>query len=219
MINLIKQSFIDIKAFVMILTYTTLAFSLVQTILILQRDQISTEGSQIQSSSYENGNKYDSFEDAFIDSIYQVYNLILGNIDESPPNSLLEWVFITMMIMIHPIIMLNLLISFLGATYDYVKEKSDIAEYQELGEIVVEVEQVMFWRRSKNFPKYFQMCIEKEKAESEAETDVEKLERRVKYIKHTGHTLIKELNHFKEASLKKQTELENKIDSVLKKLE
>lgn len=213
MINLIKQSFIDIKAFVVILTYTTLAFSLVQTILVVQRSQSVFEGSESSD-----GGHHDSFEDAFIASIYQVYNLILGNIDETPPNSILEWIFITMMIMIHPIIMLNLLISFLGATYDYVKEKSDIAEYQELAEIVMEVEQVMFWRRNRNFPKYFQMCIEKDQAESDTTTDIEKLERRVKYIKHTSHSLIKELTHFKEASLKKQTELENKIDNVLKKL-
>lgn len=207
MINLIKQSFVDIKAFIVILAYTTIAFSLVQSILILERGR-TTEPT-------EPGNEISKFNEALVKSIFEIYNLILGNIsDDSKPDTLIEWIFVTMMIMIHPIIMLNLLISFLGATYSKVQEKNDIAEYQELTEIVMEVEQVLFWRRNRNTPKYFQMCIGKDQTEAESNTDLELLEKRVKAVKKHNQTLMKEFTDFREISLQKQIDIEKKIDTL-----
>jgi hypothetical protein len=54
--------------------------------------------------------------------------------------------------------MLNLLISIMSDTYSKVQETNDIANYQELTEMIIEIEKLMFWKRSLCQRYYLQQC-------------------------------------------------------------
>ena len=52
--------------------------------------------------------------------------------------------------------MLNLLISIMGDTYSKVQESNDIANYQELTEMIIEIEKLMFWKKAFSHKHYLQ---------------------------------------------------------------
>jgi hypothetical protein len=43
--------------------------------------------------------------------------------------------------------MFNLLIFIMGDTYFKVQESNDIANFQELNEMIIEIEKLMFWKK------------------------------------------------------------------------
>ena len=71
------------------------------------------------------------------------YRLNLGdfNTDFEKP---FDWTIFFFATVINPLIMLNLLISIMGNTYARVKEGNDIANFQELTEMILEIEKLIF---------------------------------------------------------------------------
>lgn len=53
-----------------------------------------------------------------------------------------------------PIVMINLLVSVIGDTFDNVQQEQYVANYKEKAELCLEVEEMMFWNRKAYDPKY-----------------------------------------------------------------
>lgn len=134
-INLLFAVFQDMGSFLVLLVYCTMSFVFIRMI-------------------------YDP-ENGFADHLHDSFVLNFGDIGGEASKDPIEWIVITLMMMINPIIMLNLLISILSDTYSRVQTNSAIADMKELNDMIVEVEQTMFWNKSINDPRYLTKCYAK----------------------------------------------------------
>ena len=148
LINLLFQVVQDIKGFLVLLMYSTLAFCFLFIVLS-------------KGKGGENGTEpFDIY-------LMQSYNLVLGNFD-STDYHIIEYICLTFALMINPIIMLNLLISIIGDTYDRVQSDNLSADMSELMDMIQEVENMLFFRRGQNKKQFFQECSEFEKQDLDA---------------------------------------------------
>jgi hypothetical protein len=131
MVRLLAEVIKDMREFFVILLYSTLSF----TFIFLLR----TPGT------------------GFIDNLTKSYRLDLGDFD-SDYTSVFDWIILFLVTMINPIIMLNLLISIMGDTYGEVQENSVIANFQELTEMIIEIEKLMFWKKRLTHKHFLQQC-------------------------------------------------------------
>lgn len=131
MVRLLSEVIKDMKVFFVILGYSTLAF----TFIFYIRNQDLT----------------------FSEFLTVSYRLDLGDFDADYTDSF-DWVIFFLATVINPLIMLNLLISIMGDTYGKVQETNDIANYQELTGMIIEIEKLMFWKKGSTQQYYMQQC-------------------------------------------------------------
>lgn len=131
LINLIFEVFNDIPSFLIVFFYTILAFSFIFYALDSSGDYYST--------------------------FVITYSTTLGNSDTSNYDKL-QWLFYLFITLFNFIIMLNLLISILSDTYARVNEMQMIADGKELASMVMEVEMMMFWRKTLNKKEFVHVC-------------------------------------------------------------
>jgi WD40 repeat protein len=132
MVRLLSEVMKDMKVFFIILFYSTLAF----TFIFYLRNPDSGSFSEFLTVSYR---------------------LDLGDFDADYESSF-DWIIFFLATVINPLIMLNLLISIMGDTYGKVQETNDIANYQELTGMVIEIEKLMFWKKNQTQKYYMQLC-------------------------------------------------------------
>lgn len=150
LINLLFQVCKDIQGFLVLLIYSTLSFCFL--FIVLNRCE---------------GTESDCTVKSFSEYLMISYNLVLGNFEVNNLD-IVEYICLTFALMINPIIMLNLLISIIGDTYDRVQSDSLSADMKELMDMIQEVENMMFFRRNNNKLQFFQECTEFEKQDQEA---------------------------------------------------
>jgi hypothetical protein len=138
-INLLEEVFLDIYGFMAILVYSVLAY----LFLSIQMNKDDSNGSTDFDTNYG-----------------YTLSLLFGDLATSP-SDWVEWAIATIFLVLNPIIMFNLLISILGDTYGRVQSNSDIADAKELIELVIEVSDMMYWRRDLKIKKYYIMCEKK----------------------------------------------------------
>ena len=98
------------------------------------------------------GNKRD-----IISCILQSYRIAYGDYDvENYTNE--KWVVFIAATVINPLIMMNLLISIMGDTYSRVQDLQAVADSKELGSMILEVEPMLFWKRSSGDKMFLQQC-------------------------------------------------------------
>jgi WD40 repeat protein len=153
-INLLTEVLKDIRAFLILLLYTTLAYAFINIII---QDRV--------------GEAY------FNDYLVISYNLDFGQLDMMD-YGIVEWIVLTIVVIVNPIIMMNVLIAILGDTYSKVKSKSAIADLKELTAMIIETESLMFWRRKIQKKHYLHVCS---KADEEKESE-DALEMRMKHL-------------------------------------
>ena len=135
LIKLIMEATVDIISFFVILFYSTISFTLIYQALHKNDKPLSTQ-----------------FADAF--------KMNLGDLDEGT-QGLITWFLFIVVSIINPIIMLNLLISIMGDTFQRVKASKDVADARELAGMILEIEGIMGWRRSQNEMYFVKMvCTE-----------------------------------------------------------
>ena len=117
MVRLLSEVINDMQVFFIILSYSTLAFT-----FILYLNEAKLRFGQYLTVSYR-------------------LNLGDFNTDFEKP---FDWTIFFFATVINPLIMLNLLISIMGNTYARVKEGNDIANFQELTEMILEIEKLIF---------------------------------------------------------------------------
>ena len=154
LVKLLFQVFIDIFPFLAILFYSTLAFSLILRSFISDKDAI------------------------FFDNLTKTYMILIGEWDypnEANFNSLILF-FATLL---NTVISLNLLISILTNTFNKVKDNQIVADSQELNQMIVEAEKLIFWKREFD-DKFYLHAIEKD---TDLNDDTNKLDILIKKLK------------------------------------
>ncbi|CAG9329793.1 unnamed protein product [Blepharisma stoltei] len=143
LINLIFTVFYDMLPFFIILCFLTLAFAVTQYALI-------------GGSDHE-----------FFDWTTLAWRINIKDYSTDWYISLLMWASHWVFTVLNPIVMISLLISLMGDTFERVKENSEIADARELIDMLIEAETLLFWRKNRGKKKYLQVCTgnELEKAE------------------------------------------------------
>ncbi len=136
MINLLTEVINDMKAFMCLLVYSSLTFTFL--FIAISKD--------INFPFYLIG----------------IYRLNLGDVADGFDRNIIEFILLTLALLINPIIMLNLLISILGDTFDRVQSTKVIADMKELCDMVIELESLLYWRRELGGRQYLQSCNSKE---------------------------------------------------------
>ncbi|OMJ93491.1 hypothetical protein SteCoe_3463 [Stentor coeruleus] len=134
MVNLLTQVGKDIFAFLVILFYFTIAFTFMM---------LSLTGNQ------------DGYSGIF--KIQNIYLLNLGDFNARNIEDSWEWACFIVASMINFLVMVNLLISIIADTHDKVQAFRDIADRREMAEMVLEIENLMVWRRSWNVATYLHL--------------------------------------------------------------
>jgi WD40 repeat protein len=136
-INLLLAVFEDMGSFLVLLIYSTMSYVFIR--MIYDKDP----------------------EHGFADHLRDSFVLNFGDLGEGVSTDPIVWIVMTLMMLINPIIMLNLLISILSDTYSRVQTNSAIADMKELNDMILEVEQTMFWNKSIDDPRYLTKCYAK----------------------------------------------------------
>lgn len=136
MINLLTEVVMDMVSFLILLFYSTFAFSFISLILDPPGER-GTLPSYVASS----------------------YLLNLGEFD-TEGLSLTKSIIFFIVSIINPVVMMNLLISVIGDTYDRVQENLEVADYIELAGMILEVETLLFLKRNTKEENYLQVCLE-----------------------------------------------------------
>lgn len=148
MVRLLSEVINDMQVFFIILFYSTLAFTFIFYI---------NEGNM-----------------GFAQYLTLSYRLDLADFVTDDYKGF-DWVIFFLATVINPLVMLNLLISIMGTTYERVKEGNDIANFQELTGMILEIEKLMFWKKKMKKQYFLQQCIPA--LELEAEEQDKKSER------------------------------------------
>jgi hypothetical protein len=136
--RLIFRAFDDSIAFVLVFFYSTAAFGMINY-------------SSMDPQTFKQ-------PDFSLFSIWQApYNLNMGDIVSDPTP--LQYVYFMLASVINVIIMLNLLISILGDSFESFQNEAQGIDCLEMTEFVIELETLMFWKRNSIQPKKFlQVC-------------------------------------------------------------
>jgi WD40 repeat protein len=134
-VRLVKSAIEDSFYFLLIFFYTTFSFGVLYFI------------------------SNDTEKDVF--SIWTAaYELNMGEISRANSENVWTYVYFFLASVINVIIMLNLLISILGDTFDSFQLNADQMDYFEMAELVYETESLMFWKRGENNKRFIQVCEE-----------------------------------------------------------
>jgi WD40 repeat protein len=173
LINLIFEVLSDIRAFMIVLLYTTIAHIVLGYVI----------------------NRINKEETDWAKDVKGAYGILFGDIEN--PKDIIQWIVLTINLIVDPIIMLNLLISIIGATYERVEEKNEIADMKEMAEMILEVEIYSTWNRHKSGKYYLQMCTNKEMLDTDLSPEA-----KLKAIDKKLGSLIQMIKSDKKASQK-----------------
>ena len=95
--------------------------------------------------------------DSYFTSWLKVYMFNFGQYDTGK-YEILQWISLIITTTVNPLLMMNLLIAVMGDTYDRVQQDIVVADLKEIASQLYDIESVMFWRRNKGRPRYFQIC-------------------------------------------------------------
>lgn len=196
--RLLYEVVVDFRAFLFVLAYTTLSLCFIT--MVMDRNFGET---------------------AFEDNIFIAYKLNLGDVNDvyTEKFSYIMFAVVTTMIIINPIIMLNLLISIIGDTFERVQSTRVVADMKELCEMVIEVERLLFWRRNNDQKHYIQICNSKEEDEQPEEAWeglIIELDKKLTFVKDN---IIKYQERNQDKLKDIQDYLNSTVPSIQKQLE
>ena len=150
------------------------------------------------------------------------YLLNFGEMNTDQYNKL-QWLYFLFVTILNPIVMLNLLISIMGNTFDRVQGESIIADLLELSCIIKEVELLLFWRRKIINKSYIHIC----ELESPKNKDIgiikqfKDINRSIKEIgidiKNSNDNLFRKMDSVRSALLQQERDINFIKDSLGKK--
>lgn len=169
-INLIFEVVYDIFPFLTILFYSTIAFSLVFGRLL-----------------YEN--------DTFFNYIKMSWEINVGGFDSSGYNGYMYIAFFLHTI-VNPIILLNLLISIMGNTFNRVNSHLIVADGKELAGMILEGELIYFWKRNNKDRRYLHVCAEQNVHQNHDETTeiLERIKKKVTLMVKNQNKVLEKID-------------------------
>jgi WD40 repeat protein len=155
-VRMVIGVFKDTASFLIVLTYTTLAY-----------------GTLFVASS--NSKNHD-----LIEVLKKAYLFDLSNF-ETDDITASQWVVFFIASIMNCIIMLNLLISILGDSYGKIQETMIESDYSQMLDVILELEKLMIWNRQKGAHIYLQVCREFEDGDDgkELESQVKDLNKKL----------------------------------------
>lgn len=157
-IQLLVNVIIDMKSFAILLTYSTVSFSMI--LMVQGKDK------------------------SFAKHLKDSYMVNLGEFHTDDFDGL-SWVIFVLMSILNVIILLNMLILIMGETFSSVRENSEIADYIEIAEMLLEVETILA-HENHDKKKYLQIC--------EAETLINRTDQLTRDIKKIKRLLKQKHN-------------------------
>ena len=190
MIRLITEVIKDIFPFLIIVLYSTIAVGAIFQLMNLD---------QINFSNY----------------MTLSYLITLKTILDTNYNTI-QWICFILANIINPMILMNLIISIMGDSFDKVQENRDIADYKEKAALIVEIEVSRIWKRSSKLQQRFHLCKEIESSSSAGNWlgKVRELKLMIIDFKH-GQNILGEGIHKIIADSQIKTEKELKNERIL----
>lgn len=188
MVNLILEVIKDILPFLVLLLYFTFGF----TFMLASLED---------SESYSN-----------IQLLEDTYLLNLGSFWEADRS--LHWICFVISTLINFLVMANLLISIIGDTYDKVETFKDIADRRAMAETILEIEELMFWKREIKDRKYFHVVSSDSQAQGSQDW-----EGKVRQLQNMISGVQRNLTSNQTQIMDKFTEIKDDISLIRKKLE
>ncbi|OMJ72763.1 hypothetical protein SteCoe_28711 [Stentor coeruleus] len=134
-IRLLSESIYGMKDFLIVFVYTIISLGLLNAI----------SGEQ----------KILTFESVWMNS----FGLVVGNTDNFYSGSFVQHITFIIAITLNLIIMLNMVISLLGDSFDEFQLNAEIYNYKEMLEVIFEIEQVMSLSATNDQFSYFHVCM------------------------------------------------------------
>ncbi|OMJ78838.1 hypothetical protein SteCoe_21282 [Stentor coeruleus] len=200
MINLLSEIIKDMKSFLILLTYSTYSFALIYFIMI---NDIFKYNANADTSKMKSFSEY----------IALSYLLSLGSFDTKGYENF-EWIIFFFASVINPLIMLNLLIAIMGDTYSRVAEEQEIADMQELTEMVIEGEYLLFCKRGNGYKSYMQICKEEELTAQDV-TIEQKLNKLKIKAKEIEASVLQKNNEIREEIRENTEGINSKVDEII----
>ena len=185
-IKLIFTSLSSIKYFIVMFFYSTFIFALIILISKNQKITFYTIWEQSWKLNFS-GDLEDGFSDYFVLSYISVFSALIVNV----------------------ILMLNMLISILGDSYDNFTLEKNIIDYREKLDICLEIQTVIFWKISKSKERFFHILRE---PVDEDEDNLGEWQGKILYIEKRQERRIDYLH-------KKTLEIEQKLEKSMLNLE
>ena len=169
-INLILEVVKDILPFLSIVLYSTIAFGLIFQVLLTEQPQPYSTYFAISWEMNIGGFNTESY-------------------------SGLTYIFFFFHSVLNPLLMLNLLISIMGFTFDKVNGNVQIADSRELASMILEGEQLFHWNRESQVSTYIHICqcIEGEKLEDELTMGMRLVKRRILDISKSQQLVVQNI--------------------------
>jgi WD40 repeat protein len=142
--RLIIRAFSDSSSFLFIFFYSTFAFGV---IYFVSQEGVEKDIFKLWSSPYQ---------------------LNMGEISDANKENPATYIYFMMASVINVIIMLNLLISILGDSFDSFQMDAMQIDFLEQAELILEIESLMFWKRDLNERLFLQTCQELTVEENQA---------------------------------------------------
>lgn len=186
-VRLIFTAFKDSYSFIFLICYSTLAFGVLYYASLPERDH-----------------------SLFKDFWKIPYELSLGNFSNSDHFNL-EYSYFILASLVNIIMMLNLLISILGDSFDKFQLASIEIDYKEMVEVILEIESIFLWRKGIENQEFFSLC-----EEVKACADGEEWEGKIKVIEGKIEEVSKQIS---EEFGKVHWLVQNKFEAVDLKLD
>jgi WD40 repeat protein len=154
LIKLLFQVVLDIVPFMVILFYSAVAFGLI-------------------FRAFDSGSNSD-----FFPYLTESYNIIIGGWD-NPTDPEFYSLILLLATLLNPVISLNLLVAILSDTFETVSRDQIVADSQEMAEMIVEIETLIFCNRKKNEKKFLHV-MENDSADVEEELELNVLVKNVR---------------------------------------
>jgi WD40 repeat protein len=148
-----------------------------------------------------------------VDTIKLAYELELGDFD-SDKYSIGQYIIFIVASILNLIVMLNLLISILGDSYDKVQLTLVESDYSQKLEVILEIEKMLFFNRNKGTRTYLHKCdvYRNEFSEMEWEGRIRLIQDSMQQV---SNLILKSNSHIESLLLNLQRSLEQKIDEKL----
>ena len=204
-VRLVLQALDSVKYFLLVFLYTTLSFGILNS-------------AAVSESNF-----------GFTDLWIVPYNLGAGISDQMEtgvPD--LQYFSFCLALLVNIVFMMNLIISILGNAHDEFQTKSDIINYKEMGETVLDIEFIMNLSHPKGDSQYLSICVNPydegedewggrvKEIKSLIEKNQDQLKSRINGLYENGIELQTRLNEFDNRIITLESNLNKKLEEIIR---
>eukprot|EP00347_Sterkiella_histriomuscorum_P006093 403354093 len=138
LINMVIEIMKDMSSFMILLIYWIFGINIVFFQLFLNK--------KISSAEIGEGHEEGQNLEYFLENLKMTYRLAFGDFSPDEYTSL-EWLVFILSSVFIPLVLFNLIIAIMGDTYDRVQTSAKCVDLKEQANLVLEVEELMYWKR------------------------------------------------------------------------